>query len=547
MASPLLSYAHGVSRTPLLGQTIGENFRRTVERFGDREALVVCSQNARFSYRQLWDAVTQLARALLALGVEPGERVGVWAPNRWEWVVVQYATARIGAILVNINPSYQAPELAYALNQSGVGLLFHSLAFKQLAYVSMLASVRASCPALKRSYLFEEDWDDVLRRGESVSEAELARREATLQFDDPINIQYTSGTTGFPKGATLTHHNILNNGYFTGLGLGYTEKDRVCLPVPFYHCFGMVLGNLACTSCGACMVVPAECFQPADVLGAIQAERCTSLYGVPTMFRGILEDPSFARTDVSSLRTGIMAGAPCPIELMKEVVTRLHMPEVAIGYGMTETSPLSTLSARDDSLEKRVGSVGRVLPHIEISVRDPATNAVLPRGQAGEFCTRGHTLMRGYWNDEAATKRAIVDGWMHSGDLAVMEPDGYVHIVGRIKDLIIRGGENISPREIEEVLHTHPDVSEAQVIGVPSRKYGEEVMAWVRLRSGATATEELLTGFCQRKLASFKMPRYWRFVEAFPMTVTGKIQKFKLREMAVELLGRHEAAAEKTA
>jgi fatty-acyl-CoA synthase len=369
-----------------------------------------------------------------------------------------------------------------------------------------------------------------------------------LQCDDPINIQYTSGTTGSPKGATLTHHNILNNGYFIALALGYSERDRVCIPVPLYHCFGMVLGNLACTATGACMVYPSECFNAAAVLQTIHEERCTSLYGVPTMFLAVLEQHDFDRFNCSSLRTGIMAGAPCPIELMKQVVERLHMPQVAIGYGMTETSPISTLSALDDPLDRRVSTVGRVMPHVEICVRDPATGRIVPRGVAGEFCTRGYSVMRGYWNDETATDAALdAAGWMHSGDLAVMEESGYIHIVGRLKDMIIRGGENISPREIEEVLVAHADVSEAQVIGVPSRKYGEEVMAWVRPRPGATLTEQELTAYCRACLAAFKVPRYWRFVETFPMTVTGKIQKFRLRQMAIELLNLQEAAAEKTA
>jgi fatty-acyl-CoA synthase len=544
----LLSYAHGTSSLPLLGQTIGDNLRTTVERFGDREALVVRSQDFRASYRELWDLTSRAARALLALGVAPGERVGVWAANRYEWVVLQYATARAGAILVNINPAYQANELEYALRQSGTSVLFHGRGFRQAAYAPMLEAARPRCPELRHTFLIDTDWNDFLARERSVSEADLARREAQLQFDDPINIQYTSGTTGQPKGATLTHHNILNNGYLVGVGLGYSERDRVALPVPLYHCFGMVMGNLACTAHGACMVFPSETFQARAVLETIEAERCTSLYGVPTMFRAVLEEPGFERFDCSSLRTGIMAGAPCPIELMKQVVDRLHMPEVAIGYGMTETSPISTLSALDDSLERRVSTVGRVMPHVEICVRDPATQRIVPRGTAGEFCTRGHSVMRGYWNDQAATRASIdAAGWMHSGDLAVMEESGYVHIVGRLKDMIIRGGENISPREIESVLHGHPDVSEVQVVGIPSHKYGEEVMAWVRPRPGAAVTEQDLTAHCRCRLAGFKVPRYWRFVDTFPMTVTGKIQKFRLREMAVELLGLHAAAAEKTA
>jgi fatty-acyl-CoA synthase len=542
-----LSYAHGASGKQLLGQTIGENLRATVERFPQREALVVCSQNYRCSYRQLWDDTTRLSKALLALGVRPGERVGIWSTNRFEWVVVQYATARIGAILVNINPAYQASELHYALTQSGVSLLLHARGFRSNNYLAMLADVRPRCLELKHVFLLDDGWEPLLEMERAVSEGDLAKREASLQFDDPINIQYTSGTTGFPKGATLTHHNLLNNGYFTGLQIEYTEKDRVCIPVPFYHCFGMVLGNLACTTHGACMVIPSEHFNARAALEAIHEERCTSLYGVPTMFRAVLDDPELERFDRSSLRTGIMAGAPCPIELMRQVVDRLHMPEVAIGYGMTETSPLSTMSACDDSLERRVSTVGRVMPHIEICIRDPGTGEILPHGKAGEFCTRGYSIMRGYWNDEAASRRAVHDGWMHSGDLATMDEEGYVNIVGRIKDLIIRGGENISPREIEEVLHTHSSVNDVQVIGVPSKKYGEEVMAFIRLHAGTSATKEALTAWCHSRLARFKVPCFWHFVETFPMTVTGKVQKYRLREMAVELLGRHDDATEKMA
>jgi fatty-acyl-CoA synthase len=542
------SYAHGTSPIPLLGQTIGDNLRAIVAEFGDKEALVVRSQNYRATYRQLWDATTDAARSFLALGVTAGERVGIWATNCYEWVVTQYATARIGAILVNINPAYQVNELEYVLRQSGVRVLLHGHGFRQTLYAPMLETVRPNCPELRHVLSLEADWEKLLRSGQAGSIAELERREAELQCDDPINIQYTSGTTGSPKGATLTHHNILNNGYFIGLALGYSEHDRVCIPVPLYHCFGMVLGNLACTAHGACMVYPSECFNAAAVLKTVDAERCTSLYGVPTMFRAVLEHPEFEDFDCTSLRTGIMAGAPCPIELMKEVVERLHMRQVAIGYGMTETSPISTLSALDDPLERRVSTVGRVQPHLEISVREPGTGRIVPRGTPGEFCTRGYSVMRGYWNDEAATEAAIdAAGWMHSGDLAVMEQFGYVHIVGRLKDMIIRGGENISPREIEEVLVAHADVSEAQVIGVPSRKYGEEVMAWVRPRPGATLKEEELTAYCRSRLSAFKVPRYWRCVETFPMTVTGKIQKYRLRQMAIELLGLQSAAAEKTA
>jgi fatty-acyl-CoA synthase len=542
------SYAHGAYPVPLLGETIGDNLRRTVERCPDQEALVVRSQNYRATWRQLWDAITRAAKSLLARGIQRGDRVGVWAANCHEWVVVQYATARVGAILVNVNPAYQVPELEYALNQSGIRMLFHGRRYRENDYHAMIETVRPKCRSLETTLAFDGQWESFLAEGSGVSDAQFAARETLLQCDDAINIQYTSGTTGFPKGATLTHHNILNNAYFVGLSLGYTPEDRVCIPVPFYHCFGMVLGNLACTSLGSCMVIPGEIFQPDLVLQAVQAERCTSLYGVPTMFRMVLEVPDFSRYNVSSLRTGIMAGAPCPVELMREVITNLHMPEVAIGYGMTETSPLSTLSARDDALERRVSTIGRVQPHCEICIRDPATGAVVPRGTVGEFCTRGYSVMQGYWNDDKAT-RASIDGahWMHSGDLASMDEAGYVNIVGRLKDMIARGGEKIFPREIEELLHTHQAIAEAQVVGVPSRKYGEEVMAWVRLREGSALSEEQLRSWCCERLARFKMPRFWRFVESFPMTVTGKIQKFKLREMAIEILGRQADAEEETA
>lgn len=538
---PRPSYAHGTSPVPLLGVTIGENLRRTVEQHGDRDALVVCSQGVRLTYRQLWDAAGTVARGLMALGVRPGDRVGIWASNRWEWVAVQYAAARAGAVLVTINPAYLADELGYVLRQSGVSVLLHADGFKQTEYGPLLEAARGGCPDLRHALHLDRDWDGLLRRAADVSEAELAAVEASLRFDDPINIQYTSGTTGSPKGATLTHHNILNNAYLVGLALGYTAADRVCVPVPLYHCFGMGLGCLACTSTGACVVLPGGWFAPAATLAAVGAERCTSLYGVPTMFRALLDDPALDGTDVSSLRTGIMAGAPCPVELMRRVVGRLHMPEVAIGYGMTETSPISTLSGRDDALEDRVGTVGRVQPHLEVCVRDPDTGRVVPRGVAGEFCTRGYSVMRGYWRDEAAT-RAAVDpaGWMHSGDQAVMREDGYVCITGRLKYLIIRGGENISPREVEEVLLGHPAVGDVQVVGVPCDRYGEGVMAWVRLAPGAAADADGLRAYCRERLAGYKVPRHWRFVDAFPMTVTGKVQKYRLREMAATQLGRPE-------
>ncbi|HEY2705219.1 MAG TPA: AMP-binding protein [Candidatus Dormibacteraeota bacterium] len=545
---PAPSYVHGAHPVPLLGETIGENLRRTVQRFADREALVVREQGYRATYGELWEQVGEAARGLMARGVGRGDRVGIWSPNRSEWVVVQYATARIGAILVNINPAYRTAELEYALNQSGVSFLILARAFRQADYAGMLGQVRGSCPELREALVLEDGWEALLRDSDRVSEARLAEREAGLQFDDPINIQYTSGTTGFPKGATLSHHSILNNGFFIGEALRYTEADRVCIPVPFYHCFGMVLGNLACTTHGSTMVIPGEAYDPVAVMETVQAERCTSLYGVPTMFIGELDHPRFSEFDFSSLRTGIMAGSPCPVEVMKRVQSTMSMTEVTIAYGMTETSPVSTQSATDDPLEKRVSTVGRIHPHVEIKVVDPETGAVVPRGERGELCTRGYNVMLGYWNNEEATRAAIDAGrWMHTGDLAVMDDDGYLNIVGRIKDMIIRGGENIYPREIEEFLYGHPDVADVQVIGVPSERYGEEVMAWVKLREGAAITGDQLTEHCRGKIAGFKIPRYWKFVDEFPMTVTGKIQKFRMREAAVEELGLEAAAGVRTA
>jgi fatty-acyl-CoA synthase len=542
------SYAHGTSTVALLGDTIGEAFRRTVDQFPDREALVVRSQGYRATYRALWDAVDEVARGLLALDIQRGDRVGVWSPNRFEWVVLQYATARIGAILVNINPAYKSSELGYVLNQAGVSVLAMSRGFRHNDYVAMLAEVRAGCAALREVVVFEDDWARLIAAGKAVSAERLAEREAGLAFDDAINIQYTSGTTGFPKGATLSHHNVLNNGYFIARTLRYTERDRVCVPVPFYHCFGMVIGNLACVTCGACVVVPGEAFDPLLVLEAIAAEQCTSLYGVPMMFIAELDHPSFAQHDLASLRTGVMAGSSCPIEVMRAVQSRMGMREVTICYGMTETSPVSTQSATDDPLDKRVTTVGRAHPHVEIKIVDPETGRIVPRGASGELCTRGYCVMLGYWNDEAATRAAIDPGrWMHTGDLGTMDDEGYVNIVGRIKDMIARGGEKIFPREVEEYLHTHPAIAEAQVVGVPSAKYGEEVMAWIRPRAGQTVTPEQLTAFCTGKIATFKIPRYWKITDGFPMTVTGKIQKFKMREVAITELGLGDAAAIRTA
>ncbi len=536
---PALSYAHGASSVPLLGETIGENLRRTVERFGDREALVVPHQGYRATYREFWEQVGLAARGLITRGIRTGDRVAVWSPNRFEWVVLQYATARIGAILVNINPAYKATELEYALNQSGATLLCLARGFRKTDYLAILGDVRTRCPRLREALVFDSDWPHLCAEGETVSAASLAQIEERLQFDDPINIQYTSGTTGAPKGATLSHHNILNNSYFAGVRLRYSELDRVCIPVPFYHCFGMVLGNLGCTTCGACIVVPGESFDPGAVLETVQAERCTSLYGVPTMFIAILGHPRFAEFDLSTLRTGIMAGAPCPAELMRQVRSRMHMEEITIGCGMTETSPLSTLSAPDDPVEKRVETVGTPIDHIEIKIVDPGTGGVVPRGVPGEECTRGYAVMLGYWDDPAATARAIdAAGWMHTGDLAVIDDDGYVRIVGRLKDVIIRGGENVYPREVEEFLHSIPGVAEAQVIGIPSTTYGEEVMAWIRLAAGASLLADELHAACAGRIATFKIPRYWKFVDNFPMTVTGKVQKFRMREIATAELAR---------
>ena len=546
MAVP--SYSHGASSIPLLGETIGENLRRTVEKFGDGEALVVRQQGFRCTYKELWELSGRAARGLLGRGVGRGDRVGIWAPNRYEWVVVQYATARIGAILVNVNPNYRTSELEYALNQSGTGFLILAKGFRNADYMGMLAEVRGRCPNLRATLVLEDDWEALLRDGDKVAESDLAERESHLQFDDAINIQYTSGTTGFPKGATLSHHMILNNGYFIGEGVHYTEHDRVCIPVPFYHCFGMVLGNLACTSHGSTMVIPAEAFDPVAVMECVQEEKCTSLYGVPTMFIGELDHPRFSEFDFSSLRTGIMAGAPCPVEVMKKVKSTMHMPEVTIMYGMTETSPVSTQSAIGDPLEKQVGTVGRVYPHVEIKIVDQASGEILPRGEPGELCTRGYSVMLGYWNNEEATRQAIdAARWMHTGDLAEMDEEGYVKIVGRLKDMIIRGGENIYPREIEEFLYTHADVSDAQVIGIPSEKYGEEVMAWVKLKPGASLTGDDLAAFCKGKIASYKVPRHWKFVDEFPMTVTGKVRKVEMRDVSVKELGLEAAAAISTA
>ncbi|MEU6866848.1 AMP-binding protein [Streptomyces sp. NPDC046876] len=533
------SYASGACEVPLLGDTIGENLDRTVRRFPDRDALVEVATGRRWTYAQFAADVDALALGLLGLGIAQGDRVGIWSPNRAEWTLVQYATARIGAVLVTVNPAYRAHELEYVLRQSGIRLLVAADRFKTSDYAGMIEEVRPRCPELEFTVLLDgPDWTSLLERGRRGDRADLERAAAGLSPDDPVNIQYTSGTTGFPKGATLSHHNILNNGFFVGELCHYTEQDRVCIPVPFYHCFGMVMGNLACTSHGAAMVIPAPAFDPAATLAAVEAEACTSLYGVPTMFIAELADPGFASYDLSSLRTGIMAGSPCPVEVMKQVIDRMGMTEVSICYGMTETSPVSTQTRADDSVERRVSTVGRVGPHLEVKVVDPQTGRTVPRGEPGELCTRGYSVMLGYWAEPERTAEAVDPArWMHTGDLAVMDDDGYLSITGRIKDMVIRGGENVYPREVEEFLHAHPDVLDVQVIGVPDAKYGEELMAWVRMREGAEPlTAEAVRAYCDGRLAHFKIPRYVHVAEEFPMTVTGKIRKVEMREMAVRLL-----------
>jgi fatty-acyl-CoA synthase len=535
----LPSYASGTSQVPLLGDTIGANLDRTVAAFGDREALVDRSAGRRWTYRELADDVTAVALGLAALGVRKGERVGIWSPNRAEWTLVQYATAKLGAILVNINPAYRVRELEYVLNQAGITTLVSAREFRTSNYAEMVQEVRPRCAALREVVLLgSDDWTDLLATGRAADPSALVEIAATLTADDPINIQYTSGTTGFPKGATLSHHNILNNGYFVGELCGYTEVDRICIPVPFYHCFGMVMGNLAATTHGACMVIPAPAFEPSATLAAVAEERCTSLYGVPTMFIAELAVPEFAEYDLSSLRTGIMAGSPCPVEVMKQVIDRMGMTEVSICYGMTETSPVSTQTRRDDSVDRRVSTVGRVGPHLEVKIVDPETGYTMPRGEPGELCTRGYSVMLGYWEQPDKTAEVIdAARWMHTGDLGVMDSDGYVNITGRIKDMVIRGGENVYPREIEEFLYTHPDILDAQVIGVPDERYGEELMAWVRLRPGAPElTVTALREFCTGKLAHYKIPRYLHIVDEFPMTVTGKVRKVEMRERAADLL-----------
>ncbi|MGH3412904.1 MAG: AMP-binding protein [Marmoricola sp.] len=539
------SYAAGETDTPLVEQTIGANLEAVVAAHGDHEALVEVASGRRWTYAELDRDVDTLARGLVGAGIEKGDRVGIWAPNCAEWTLVQYATAKIGAILVNVNPSYRTHELAYAVNQSGLRMLVSATEFKTSDYRQMVADTAGECPGLERTvFIGTKDWDALVAEGEGVPADAVAERMAGLDPGEPINIQYTSGTTGYPKGATLSHRNILNNGYFvTGL-MDFTEADRLAIPVPFYHCFGMVMGNLGCTSRGATMVIPAPGFDPEVTLRTIQDERCTGVYGVPTMFIAMQNHPDFASFDLSSLRTGCMAGSICPVEVMKRCIHDMHMGEVCIAYGMTETSPVSTQTRTDDDLDRRTATIGRVHPHVEIKVVDPVTGETVERGQPGEFCTRGYSVMLGYWplHDEEGdqkTREAIdADGWMHTGDLAEMREDGYAQIVGRIKDMVIRGGENVYPREIEEFLYTHPDIEDVQVIGVPDEKYGEELAAWVRMRPGTEPLDaDKVQAFATGRLAHFKIPRYVLVVDEFPMTVTGKIRKVQMREETAEKLG----------
>ena len=533
-----LSHSVGPTERALLEMTIGDNFDRTAARFPEREAVVDVPTGRRWTYAGLRADVDALASALLEEGIVPGDRVAIWAPNCPEWVLVQFAAAKVGAILVTLNPAYRSHELEYVLTQSGIRLVFAVPSFKTSDYEAMVTEVSPRCPGLDRVIIFGSDeWDSLLIRGDQASSERLTAVQAGLSPDDPINIQYTSGTTGFPKGVTLSHRNILNNGFFVGELLGYTEQDRICVPVPFYHCFGMVMGNLGASTHGACVVIPSPSFDPVATLTACAHEQCTSVYGVPTMFISMLDVPNFASYDLSSVRTGAMAGSPCPVEIMKQVTQ--WVPEVAIAYGMTETSPASTQTWVDDSLDRRVSTVGRAHPHVEVKVVDPATGETVPRGRSGELCIRGYSVMLGYWNEPERTTKAIdADGWIHSGDLAVMDEDGFVAITGRIKDMVIRGGENIYPREIEEFLYTHPDILDAQVIGVPDTKYGEELMVWLRLREGAEKIDaSSLREFCKGRIAHFKIPRYVHCVDQFPMTVSGKVRKVEMREQALQILG----------
>lgn len=533
-----LSYVHGESKIPLLGETIGENLHNTTLKFPENEALISAHQNYRATYKEFNQQVSDVAKALIHLGVKAGDRLGIWSPNRYEWVLLQYATARIGIIMVNINPAYRTSELSFVLNQAEIKYIFAALSFKSSNYRQMIDDAREFTPFLKEEIFFDDNWDAFLKGAEKVSDEELQKWEEKVQFDDPVNIQYTSGTTGFPKGVTLSHHNILNNGYFIGIRLHYSEIDRVCIPVPFFHCFGMVIGNIACTSHGATMVIPNDSFEPTKTLQVVEKEKCTSLYGVPTMFIAMLHEMESKDFNLKSLRTGVMAGSLCPPEVMKKVENLMNMKEVSICYGMTETSPVSTQTKIGTPFEKQIHSVGTIQDHLEIKIINPETGAIVNRGENGELCTRGYSVMLKYWNNPEATN-AVLDHsrWMHTGDLAMMDEEGYIHISGRIKDLIIRGGENISPKEIEDFLYQYPNILDAQVIGVPSEKYGEEVMAWIKVRAGETITEEELVDFCKGQIAHYKVPKYWKFVDEFPMTISGKVRKIEMKEISVKELG----------
>jgi fatty-acyl-CoA synthase len=564
MAGLELSYVHGASNQPLIGKTSGQFFDEACAKWASRPALVVRHQNVRLSYGELRQAVDRLAAGLLTLGLNPGDRIGIWSPNNSEWVLTQFATAKAGLILVNINPSYRVAELEYALVKVGCKALILAERFKTSDYIGMLRELAPELgraqpgeldskrlPSLRSVILIGEAWhpgtfrfSEIMSRGGAAEAERIAALSPQLQFDEPINIQFTSGTTGFPKGATLSHHNILNNGFFIGEAMRLTPDDRLCIPVPLYHCFGMVLGNLAAVTHGACMVFPGEGFDPLATLQTVSEERCTALHGVPTMFIAQLDHPEFAKFDLSSLRTGIMAGSPCPIEVMKRAVAKMNLREITIAYGMTETSPVSFQSSTTDPLERRVSTVGRIQPHLEVKIIDH-DGRIVPTGTAGELLTRGYSVMLGYWNDEERTREAIdAARWMHTGDLATIDAEGYCNIVGRIKDMVIRGGENVYPREIEEFLYRHPKIQEVQVIGVPDDRYGEEICAWVKLRPGVSATEEEIRVFCRDQIAHYKVPRYIKFVDEFPMTVTGKIQKFIMRERMINELG---LKAQKTA
>lgn len=558
------SYDVGTTDKPLLEATIADHFDQIAAQFPDNDVVVSRHQGIRYTYRELQAKANQLASAMLRSGLQTGDRVGIWSHNNVEWLITQVATAKIGVVLVNINPAYRVAEVEYALNKVRCKALITMPTFKTSNYVGMLQELAPELPrcmpgmlALSQlPHLRHIVWIDQAGEGEEIpgmqrfsdfiargdsADADVPKVQSTLRNTDPINIQFTSGTTGFPKGATLTHRNILNNGYFVGECIGLTEKDRLCCPVPLYHCFGMVMSNLACMTHGACVVYPNDAFDPLLVLQAVQEEKCTALHGVPTMFIAELDHPRFAEFDLSTLRTGIMAGSPCPIEVMKRVQADMHMTEVTIAYGMTETSPVSCQSSADTPLDRRVSTVGQVQPHLEIKIADPETGEVMACGETGEFCTKGYSVMHGYWGDEVKTQEAIdKDGWMHTGDLATMDEEGYVKIVGRIKDMVIRGGENVYPREIEEFLYRHPKVQDVQVVGVPDDKYGEELCAWIVCKPGQVCTEDEIREFCKGQIAHYKVPRYMRFVDEFPMTVTGKIQKFRIRDAMKEELGLSE-------